>query len=351
MALSVIQSHALYYSLSQNKRTHTKKVQLALRAFTHNKTNTARAISIDENTLEFNDSRSALEAKSARRNILASIGLSLLWADKDFILPASADECKKVFVAGATGQTGRLVVEELKRRGIAVRAGVRDLKKAEALGLTAGDSASVELILFDVTDDVTALMEAIGDADAVVCVTGLAPTAANWGGLRPGSSIPVEKVGTSNLVKASKELGTVEHFVLVSSVLANAVACNQTDNPNYKILQAFGGILTSKREAEIALQTSGLDYTIVRPGGLTLDPPGGNVATRGADTLFARESDPGDHISRTNVASIAVEALFQTQANRKIVEVVESGSEENRTPKNSWFDVPIAPSDSCANPV
>jgi NAD(P)-dependent dehydrogenase (short-subunit alcohol dehydrogenase family) len=79
----------------------------------------------------------------------------------------------QVFVAGATGQTGRRVVEQLRRKGINVRAGVRDLKKAQSLGLAVpgGSSAgSVELVEFDVTAPQENIVAAIGNADAVVYV-------------------------------------------------------------------------------------------------------------------------------------------------------------------------------------
>jgi putative NADH-flavin reductase len=71
----------------------------------------------------------------------------------------------KAFVAGATGQTGRRVVAQLRAAGVAVRAGARDEKKAQSLGFAA---AGAEIVHADVTDGVDALVEAIGDADTVV---------------------------------------------------------------------------------------------------------------------------------------------------------------------------------------
>lgn len=41
-------------------------------------------------------------------------------------------ERKKIFVAGATGGTGKRIVEQLLARGFAVKAGVRDIDKAKA---------------------------------------------------------------------------------------------------------------------------------------------------------------------------------------------------------------------------
>lgn len=55
--------------------------------------------------------------------------------------------------------------------------------------------------------------------------------------------------------------------------------------------------------AERYLRSSGLQYTIVRPGGLSNDPPSakGNLFVSGEDTLFGLESDPGRAISRDTV--------------------------------------------------
>lgn len=53
----------------------------------------------------------------------------------------------KAFVAGATGGTGRRIVEELVQRGISVRAMVRDLETAKATLPN-----QVELVLGNVLD-------------------------------------------------------------------------------------------------------------------------------------------------------------------------------------------------------
>lgn len=40
---------------------------------------------------------------------------------------------KKIFVAGATGNTGKRIVEQLLAKGFAVKAGVRDVDKAKSV--------------------------------------------------------------------------------------------------------------------------------------------------------------------------------------------------------------------------
>jgi hypothetical protein len=48
----------------------------------------------------------------------------------------------------------------------------------------------------------------------------------------------------------------------------------------------------------------------------------------------------------SQVAEVAIEALFQASADNKIVEIV--GTPGAGAPKSSWFDVPIAPVSGCA---
>lgn len=52
----------------------------------------------------------------------------------------------------------------------------------------------------------------------------------------------------------------------------------------------------------------------------------------------------------SQVAEVAIEALFQANADNKIVEIVGSKSGSG-TPKDVWFDIPMAPSSGCATPV
>lgn len=48
-------------------------------------------------------------------------------------------------------------------------------------------------------------------------------------------------------------------------------------NPAYIFLNAFGLILIAKLQAEQYIRKSGINYTIIRPGGLRNDPPTGNI--------------------------------------------------------------------------
>jgi len=201
----------------------------------------------------------------------------------------------KAFVAGATGETGRRIVQELVKRNIPIRALVRNLDQARAILPT-----EAELVLGDVLKP-DSLREALGDSTVVLCATGSKP------GFDPTGPYKVDYEGTKNLVDVAKAKG-IEQFVLVSSVGAS-----QFLHP----LNLFWLVLFWKKQAEEYLQKSGLTYTIVRPGGLKNEDNSDQVVMFPADTLSLSGSIP-----RTKVAQVCVEALFQSTARNKIVEVI-----------------------------
>ncbi len=200
----------------------------------------------------------------------------------------------KAFVAGATGQTGRRIVQELIARNIPVRALVRDIPKARNILAT-----EVELVQGDVLDRQN-LTAALGDATVVLCATGAKPS------FDPTGPYKIDYEGTKNLVDAAKAKG-IEHFVLVSSL-----AVSKFFHP----LNLFWLILFWKKQAEEYLQKSGLTYTIVRPGGLRNEDNSNPIVMQGADTLFEGS------IPRQKVAQVCVEALFEPAARNKIVEII-----------------------------
>ena len=71
-----------------------------------------------------------------------------------------------------------------------------------------------------------------------------------------------------------------------------------------------------EKQAERYLQDSGLTYTIVRPGGLLNREKEGGLLLSGADTQFEGS------IPRTKVAQVTVDALFESTAKNKLVEIV-----------------------------
>ncbi|KAM7256280.1 hypothetical protein ACFE04_012021 [Oxalis oulophora] len=277
----------------------------------------------------------------------------------------------KVFVAGATGSTGKRIVQQLLAKGFAVKAAVRDLDKAKStfssddidnphlqfphshkeekpdlllntmicsLSLPYPDKklykclkhrvqASIAWdknmeyplhvlspdikVKADVTEGSEKLADAIGnDSDTVICATGFRRS---WDLTAPWK---VDNFGTVNLVEASRKVGA-NRFVLISSILVNGAAMGQILNPAYIFLNVLGLTLVAKLQAEQHIRKSGINYTIIRPGGLKNDPPSGNVIMEPEDTLYEGS------ISRDQVAEVAVEALLHPEASSyKVVEIV-----------------------------
>ncbi len=213
----------------------------------------------------------------------------------------------KAFVAGATGETGRRIVQELVKRQIPVRALVRNLDTARAILPT-----EVELIVGDVLD-LRSISKAIGDSTVILCATGAKPS------LDPRGPYQVDYEGTKNLVDAAKS-SNIDRFVFVSSLCVSKF---------FHPLNLFWLILWWKQQAEGYLKTSGLNYTIVRPGGLKNDDNTNPVIMSGADTLFEGS------IPRQKVAVVCVESLTSPQAQNKVLEIVSDPT----APTKSWEDL------------
>ena len=119
-----------------------------------------------------------------------------------------------------------------------------------------------------------------------------------------GTPAQVDNDGLVNVAKACIA-AKVPHLVIVSSG-----GVSKPDSPVYKFLNIFGGIMEQKIIGEDTVRSlySGLEemtYTVVRPGGLTEEPPVG---------VGALELNQGDvksgRISRYDVASLCIESTF-----------------------------------------
>ena len=154
-----------------------------------------------------------------------------------------------VFVAGATGQTGRRVLERLVARSdVAPSAGVRNVDKAKkTLGeastavrgamvqqVSAVDATGVDFKKLDVVgDDVATMAAALKGSSALVIATGFVP----GNPLKMDSAAhAVDNLGTVALVDAAKAAG-VKKVVLVSSILTDGGAWGQLNSPGYQVLR------------------------------------------------------------------------------------------------------------------
>ena len=197
-----------------------------------------------------------------------------------------------VLVFGATGETGRHVVHILQQRQIPVRALARSPEKAAAIQ---GDG--VEVYLGDLNDDLPwdRLMDGV---QGVISTLGTRLV----GDLAQLEAI--EYIAIGRIVDESANAG-VSHIVFMSSI--------GTQHPDSVPL--LSQILWIKRKAELYVMRSSLPYTIIRPGGLTNDPPVNAVKVGRGDRLQGR-------ITRADVAQVLVQALLQPEARNQAVEIV-----------------------------
>lgn len=276
------------------------------------------------------------QASFGRRELsFAASAAALACALPGGVSPVAAEGIKTVVVAGATGQTGRRCLERLAKMGdIAAIGGVRDTGKAakklseskiEIRGAmiekgAAIDASAVSLTALDVEkSSVEDMSLSLKGVDALIIAVGFVPG-------NPfkfnAAAHAVDNVGTINLIDAAKAAG-VRKVVLISSILTDAGAWGQLDSAGYKVTNAFGNVLDEKLVAERHLRGAGLDWTIVRPGGLKGDPPTGALFVSSENTLNSGE------ISRDLVADVSVAALFDAKASNKVVEIVESDKDGN----------------------
>jgi uncharacterized protein YbjT (DUF2867 family) len=100
--------------------------------------------------------------------------------------------------------------------------------------------------------------------------------------------------GAVKLIDAAKADGIRRYLMVSSRGAGNPPPPGEGD--------VFGEYLRAKAAADQALEASGLEYTIIRPGGLTDDPPTGRVE-------LGSGFDRGQ-IPRADVAAVLHACLF-----------------------------------------
>eukprot|EP00929_Paragymnodinium_shiwhaense_P036039 TRINITY_DN19365_c0_g1_i1.p1 TRINITY_DN19365_c0_g1~~TRINITY_DN19365_c0_g1_i1.p1 ORF type:complete len:336 (+),score=115.23 TRINITY_DN19365_c0_g1_i1:67-1074(+) len=277
-----------------------------------------------------------------RRSALLASGGALLAGTTLASEEVLAADVKSVVVAGASGQTGRKVVQRLVQRGgLNVIGAVRNTDKAKKDLESASvqlrgamidkvdaiDTKGVELKSLDVAkDSVDKMASVLQGTQALVIATGFVP--GNPFAMN-AEAHAVDNVGTIALVDAAKKAG-VQKVVLVSSILTDARAWGKEGSAGFQVTNAFGNVLDEKLVAEKYLRASGLDYTIVRPGGLKSEAATGNLVLSAENTL-----DNGE-VSRDLVADVSVAAVFDAKSANKVVEIIED-PKAAVVPQDKWF--------------
>jgi uncharacterized protein YbjT (DUF2867 family) len=185
-----------------------------------------------------------------------------------------------ILIAGATGNTGLRLVEQLKAKGHSPIALVRESSDTGSLP----DDVTIR------HGDLTDLQSGVCDGcDAVVFAAG------SGGSTGPELTDKVDRDGAKRLIDLSAEAG-VSRFVMLSSAGA--------DDPDPE--SELAHYLQAKHEADEHLKASGLSYAIVRPVSLTDDD--GDRKMR-----FGDDVDPKGKAARGDVAAVLASAIEDDQ--------------------------------------
>jgi nucleoside-diphosphate-sugar epimerase len=200
----------------------------------------------------------------------------------------------RVAIAGGHGQIALRLARLLTRRGDEVVALIRNPEHAEDVRQAGAEPAVVDLE--HASDGEVA--KAIASSDAVVFAAGAGP------GSGPARKDTMDYGGAVKLLAAAKQAG-VRRYVIVSSMGANAAAPGD---------DTFSVYLRAKGRADEAVRASGLDTTVVRPGGLTNDP--------GTGLVNLGENVPRGRVPRDDVAAVLAAVLDSPNTVGRTVDLI-----------------------------
>lgn len=193
-------------------------------------------------------------------------------------------------MAGGHGKIAQHLLRMLAERGDRARGLIRNPDHARDLEELGAEPVECDM---EVEEDLAPFVEG---ADAVVFAAGAGP------GSGPERKRTVDLGGALKLIEAARARG-VDRYLMVSSIGA--------DRPEQSSEQ-MRPYIEAKAEADAALERSGLDFTIVRPGRLTDDAGTGRVSV-----------DAGyGEIPREDVAAVLVACLDEAATVGRSFDVV-----------------------------
>ena len=203
----------------------------------------------------------------------------------------------RVVIAGGHGQIALRLTALLAGRGDVVTGVVRNPDHRADVEGAGGEAVVLDLETAGVDD----LAAQLTGADAVVFAAGAGPS----------SGVPrkdtVDRAAAVLLADAAEQAG-VRRYLLVS-------AMGVDDEPAADAGEVWVAYLRAKRAAEEALRATALDWTILRPGGLTDDPGVGRVLLSAAV--------PRGTVTRDDTAAVLVALLDAPDTVGQTLELVE----------------------------
>lgn len=185
-----------------------------------------------------------------------------------------------VLIVGGHGKIALRTLRLLAARGDTARGTIRSSEHGADLEAAGAEPVTCDL---ESGDDLAA---AISGADAVIFAAGAGP------GSGPERKRTVDLGGALALIEACLASG-VRRYLMVSAMgVERRLGADDAMRP----------YIDAKREADAALRDSGLEHTIIRPGGLTDDAGTGRV-------LVGSPLEERGQVSRDDVAATLVGVL------------------------------------------
>lgn len=189
-----------------------------------------------------------------------------------------------VLVFGGNRATGLEIVRMLREEGEDVTVAVRATSNTDAL-----KALGARTVVADALDAASVQAAFAGGAYKVVVST--------LGTSRGENAKRPDFVGNRNVIDAAKAAGATR-FVFVTVVGTG----NSYDAAPLPARSFLKDVIVLKGQAEDHLRASGLQYTIIRPGGLGLGKSTGQAVMVDDPQAFS-------YIARVDVAKLAVEAI------------------------------------------
>jgi uncharacterized protein YbjT (DUF2867 family) len=200
----------------------------------------------------------------------------------------------RIVIAGGHGQIALLLSRRLSDRGDSVVGLIRNPAHAAEVMASGAEPVTADLEAVDAA----ALAEHLAGADAVVFAAGAGPDS---GAARKDT---VDRGAAALLADAAALAGVRRHLQVSAMGVDDAPAGDEV----------FAVYLRAKAAAEQDLRARDLDWTILRPGGLTDEPATGTVR-------LGAHVDSGK-VPRDDVAAVLVALLDEPRTAGKTLELV-----------------------------
>ncbi len=196
-----------------------------------------------------------------------------------------------VVIAGAHGKVALPLAALLNTRGDSVTGLIRNLDHAGDVEAQGASPVVCDLERAGVDD----IAEAIAGADAVVFAAGAGP------GSGAERKLTMDRDGAVKLLHAAERVG-VERYLVLSAV--------GTESPPEDD-DVFSVYLRAKAQADDAVMEGGVEWTILRPGGLTDDPA--------SDRVRLSVEPFRSQIPRQDVAALIAVLLHDSRASGRVL--------------------------------